>query len=251
MSVIAIIQARMSSSRLPGKVLMPLGGKPVLAHILDRLSLCVLVKDVVVATSDDPSDRPVEEFCDQKGIKCFKGSLSDVLDRFHQTAKFYDADDILRITGDCPLIDPIVIDSIISSYYCGAYDLYGLSGDFPDGLDCTVIAREALDRAWREAVLDSEREHVCPYIEKNKDIFKVGGLEMFSQLGSVRLTLDEEADYLLLEEIFNNLGHIRPIFRTHDVLDFLRKNPDLAELNTYIPRNQGYKKSLERDREKL
>ena len=164
MRVIAIIQARMSSTRLPGKVLMPLAGQPVLGHVVERIRACQTIADVVVATSSDATDDDIEAWCKSVGVSCYRGSLNDVLDRYYQAGLLHAADAVVRITADCPAIDPTIVDEVVHGYLAGGYEFYGLAGEFPDGLDCTVFAFSALARAWREAALPSEREHVGPYI---------------------------------------------------------------------------------------
>ena len=242
--MVAIVQARMNSSRLPGKVLKLLAGKPVLQHIHERLSECRLIDEIVFATSKEVSDNPIGEFCSTLGVSFFRGSLDDVLDRFYKTAQQYRADVIVRITGDCPIIDPIIVDAVISGFLVGKYDCYGLGGEFPDGLDCTVFSFSAIEKAWREARLPSEREHVGPFIENNPEIFKNGSLELFAEHGSHRWTLDEPQDFELLSLIFDELYTPGRIFYTYDVLQFLIRRPELKEINSEIIRNEGYMKSL-------
>ena len=164
MKVVAIVQARMNSSRLPGKVMMQLVNKPVLEHVVERLSYCKLIEKIVVATSNESSDDQVKDYCVNNKIDFYRGSLVDVLDRYYHAAKIYNAKAILRITCDCPVIDPVVVDAVITGYLSGEYDSYGLGGKFPDGLDCTVYSFSSLEKAWQEARLKSEREHVGPYI---------------------------------------------------------------------------------------
>jgi spore coat polysaccharide biosynthesis protein SpsF (cytidylyltransferase family) len=247
MRVVAIIQARMSSSRLPGKVLMPLVDKPVLAHIVDRLSYCKLVEEIVVATSNEISDMPVVKFCQDNNINYYLGSLNDLLDRYYQSAKFYKANPIVRITADCPVIDPIVVDAVISGYLSGNYDSFSLGGEFPDGLDCSVFSFKAIERAWKEAELKSEREHVGPFIENNPKIFNSGILEIFKGLNNFRWTLDEPEDYILLDKIYKKLYRSDSPFLTHEILQLIRYNPELSKINAKIVRNEGYLKSLKAD----
>ena len=242
--MVAIVQARMNSSRLPGKVLKLLAGKPVLQHIHERLSECRLIDEIVFATSKEVSDNPIGEFCSTLGVSFFRGSLDDVLDRFYKTAQQYRADVIVRITGDCPIIDPIIVDAVISGFLVGKYDCYGLGGEFPDGLDCTVFSFSAIEKAWREARLPSEREHVGPFIENNPEIFKNGSLELFAELGSNRWTLDEPQDFELLSLIFDELYTPGRTFYTYDVLQFLTRRPELKKINSAIVRNEGYMNSL-------
>lgn len=248
MKVIAIIQARMSSARLPGKVLMPLVGKPVLEHVVNRMQACKTISEVVVATSIDQTDDAIQAWCDQAAVSYYRGSLEDVLDRYYQAAKIYQADAIVRITADCPAIDPTIVDEVVTGFLAGGYEFYGLSGEFPDGLDCTVFAFSALERAWREARLQSEREHVGPYIEKHPELFKSGGLQKFTGLSHHRWTLDEPRDYEFLQAIFAHLYRERTPFLASEVLSLLEEEPVLMGINSNIIRNEGYLKSLMKDR---
>ncbi|MFT5144790.1 MAG: glutamate-1-semialdehyde 2,1-aminomutase [Rhodothermales bacterium] len=248
--VVAIIQARMSSSRLPGKVLLPLAGRPVLQHVVDRLGACRLVDAVGVATSTDPSDDPIQNFCAAKDVACFRGSLDDVLSRYVGAARAWDADYVVRITADCPALDPKVVDAVVAGALAGDYDCYGLDGEFPDGLDCTVFSASALERAAREAVLPSDREHVGPFIIARPGRFKTAGLELFKGLSDQRWTLDEPRDYTFLTRVFERLydpvaASTGQHFRTADVVELLAREPGLSALNSGIERNEGYRKSLE------
>lgn len=244
MTAVAIIQARMSSSRLPGKVLMPLVGIPVLGHVVERLSYCRMIDNIVVATSLEDSDDLIADYCKKNNINIFRGSLDDVLDRYYQAARIYQADPVVRITADCPAIDPVVVDAVIAGFLAGSYDLYGLGGEFPDGLDCSVFSFSAIERAWKEARLKSEREHVGPYIENNPDLFQNGALKLFYGLSSQRWTLDEAADYELLTKIFEKLYRSDSPFMTHEVLNVLKEDSNLSSINNGIVRNEGYIKSL-------
>jgi len=242
--VVAIIQARMSSSRLPGKVLLPLAGKPVLAHVVQRTHACRNVDEVVVATSTDPSDDAINAWCQENEVRCFRGSLHDVLDRYYQAAKLHAAEAIVRITADCPALDTQTVDEVIEGFLDGGFAFYGLSGEFPDGLDCTVFSFQAIEKAWHEAKLPSEREHVGPYIEKNPQLFKGGGLSKYHGLSHMRWTLDEPRDYDFLSAVFDLLNKQATPFTTEDFLDLLRARPELQTINQDIVRNEGYQKSL-------
>lgn len=244
MNVTAIIQARMSSSRLPSKVLLPLVGKPVLEHVVERIRACKEISRVVVATSTDQTDNAIEQWCQSAAIDCYRGSLNDVLDRYYQAAKLYHADVVVRITADCPAVDPTIVDEVINGFFQGQYDYYGLSGEFPDGLDCTVFAFTALERAWREAKLSSEREHVGPYMEKNPELFRTGGMKKFIGLSHHRWTLDEPRDYEFLQAVFARLYRENSHFLAEDVLSLLEHEPELLGINSDIIRNEGYLKSL-------
>ncbi len=248
MNIVAIIQARMSSSRLPGKVMKKLGNKFVLEHVVTRLKYSSLINKIVVATSIDISDNVIEAWCKVNSTLCYRGSLHDVLDRYFQAANFYNADAIVRITADCPLIDPFIVDEVIKNFINGKFDFYCLSGEFPDGLDCSVFSMSAIRRAWNDAKLPSEREHVGPYIEKHPEIFKLGGLEKFSGLYNYRWTLDDENDLHFLEKIFFKLSPAcNGIILTDDILNLLKLEPDLMQINSNTIRNEGYLKSLKVD----
>lgn len=250
MRVVAIIQARMGSTRLPGKVLMPLSGVPVLEHVVQRVRACATVDEVVVATSSDNSDDVLADWCSKHEVKFFRGSLTDVLDRYYQCAKWSLADAVVRITADCPAVDPVVVDEVVSGFLASQYDLFYLGGEFPDGLDCAVFSKGALERAWSEATLPSEREHVGPYVTNHPELFKIGQLIKFHGMSHYRWTLDEPRDFTFLQEIFSRLNaNGNHIFHIDDVLQLLRREPTLLEINSEIVRNEGLLKSVAADDE--
>lgn len=249
MRVVAIVQARISSSRLLGKVLLPLAGKPALAHVIERLQACNNLHDIVLATSVGPEDDSIEKWCNANEVNCFRGNLNDVLDRYYQAATHYKADVIVRITADCPLIDPMIVDQVVEGFLAGDFDAFSLAGEFPDGLDCQVFAYSALEKAWREAKLPSEREHVGPYIEKsNPEQFKIGRLEKFFGLSHHRWTLDVSQDYEFLQVVFERLFKEGVLFGTSEILALLEREPDLMQINSEVIRNEGYLKSLQVER---
>jgi len=180
-------------------------------------------------------------------VRCFRGSQEDVLDRYYHAAKFYQAASILRITADCPALDPVVVDELLSEYEAHAYDACGLAGGFPDGLDCEVMSFSALERAWKEAEMASEREHVTPYIHAHPDLFRVGKFERFYNLAHHRWTLDEESDFHFLERVFHRLYQEDRPFLTSDILALLEREPALMDINQGITRNEGYLRSLQSD----
>lgn len=248
----AIIQARMSSSRLPGKSMIKICEKPVIEHIFNRVQSCNLVNKVILATSDDPSDDVLYNWSQTNRVNCYRGSLSDVLDRFYKAAILHEVDTVVRITGDCPLIDPGIIDEVIMGFYQGNYDLYSLGGSFPDGLDCQVFSvKSALEVAWKNAKLISEREHVCPYIENNPELFKLGFLSKFSDRSSIRITLDQSEDLKLINKIYEHLYYSDPLFDINSTLQFLDDHPEFCNINSGIVRNEGYYKSLTKDFKKI
>ena len=238
----------MSSTRLPGKVLLPLAGREVLAHVLDRLSVCEAIDDVVVATSDQPSDDVLAQWCDRRGVPIFRGSLDDVLDRYYKCALLTRADAVVRITADCPALDPTIVDDVVRGFLAGNFDLFYLAGEFPDGLDCAVFSFFAIERAWREALLKSEREHVGPYVVNHPESFHLGSMEKFSGMAHHRWTLDEPRDLVFLQAVFERLQ--RPDgkpFLAADILDLLEREPELLGANQGIIRNEGLIKSIAAD----
>lgn len=245
---LAIIQARMSSTRLPGKVLLPLSDKPVLEHVIQRVRNCKLVDKVVVATTVHNSDDIIEDWCKKNNFEYYRGSLEDVLDRFYKVASQFKAENILRITADCPVIDSGIIDEVIEKYHEGNFDFYGLSGEFPDGLDCTMFSFKALETAWKNSKLQSEREHVGPYMVNHPELFAIGGYEKFENLGHLRLTLDDPRDYQLLSTIFKKLYDIDNFFNHEMIINLLNESPELLKINSEIIRNEGYAKSILNDK---
>jgi len=247
MKVIAIVQARMSSSRLPGKVLKEINSKPVLLHIIERLKRSKLLDNIVVATSIDSTDDQIENFCKANKILFYRGDLEDVLSRFAAATKYFNAEAVVRITADCPLVDPIIVDTCVAGFLSGNYNFYGLSGNFPDGADCTVYSAEAIFDAAENATLSSDREHVGPYIERNAKTENSGNLIMFENCQDIRITLDEIEDFELIEKIFQHFEKSNNFIYIHEVVKFLRENPEMVKLNSHILRNEGYLNSLKND----
>lgn len=248
--ILAILQARVSSSRLPGKVLKPILGVPMLIRQLERVKRAKMIDRLVVATSIDPSDDPIEDLCRQNGIECCRGDLKDVLDRFYQVAKSYRPEHIVRLTGDCPLIDPEVIDRVIRFYLDGGYDHASNGGEptFPDGLDVEIFRFSALELAWQEARLPSEREHVTPFIYTHPERFRTAQYKNHVDLSYLRWTVDEPADFELVRIVYESLYPSRPDFSTTDILALIENRPELATMNTHHARNEGYAKSLHEDK---
>ena len=246
--IAAIIQARMGSTRLPGKVLMDICGHPMLWHVVNRVRQAEMLHETVVATSDNTSDDSVVAFCEQEGIPCFPGSEDDVLDRYYQAAKWLGADVIVRITADCPLIDPDVVDDVVKCCVDGDYDYVSNTGPptLPDGLDTEVFSFETLERSWREARWQSEREHVTPYIRKHPELFRIGNIMYEENLAGMRWTVDEPQDLEFVRAVYDHLTSMSSGIA--DVLDVLKKHPELMDINAGIGRNQGYQKSIGGDR---
>jgi glutamate-1-semialdehyde 2,1-aminomutase/spore coat polysaccharide biosynthesis protein SpsF len=243
MTTIAIIQARMTSSRLPGKVLADIAGRPMLAHVVERTGQAFRVDRVVVATSDKPSDDPIARFCAEREVLCYRGDEQDVLDRFYRAAQAFGADLVVRITADCPLIDPAVVDRVVEALAPGVdYVSNCLRTTFPDGLDVEAFRFTALEHAWKLAKRPAEREHVTPYLRLSGK-FTTHGVENDIDLSRHRWTVDEPADLDFVRRVYAEFNG-RPCFGMDDVVRLLDRRPDLAASEGQFIANEGYYKSL-------
>jgi spore coat polysaccharide biosynthesis protein SpsF len=252
--IAAIIQARMGSTRLPGKVLMHLAGKPVLWHIVARLQHAARLDQICVATSVENEDDCIEEACRNWNVPVFRGSRDDVLSRYYECAKHTGMhagknDYIVRITADCPFVDPSIVDILIENAVNGHYDYMSNTDPptFPDGLDVEVFRFDVLKTAFKEARLASEREHVTPYIRKNKNVSKYN-VTHSPDLSTVRLTLDTSEDYHVIAMIYDALYREGDRITLEDVLKLLDSRIDIPAINAQYNRNEGYEQSLSQDR---
>jgi len=253
MKTLAILQARVSSSRLPGKVFLPILGAPMLFRQIERLNRCSGLDKLIVATSVDPSDDLLAGECKNREVECFRGSLDDVLDRFIQAAKPLDPQAVVRLTGDCPLADPVLIDEVIKYFYEGNYD-YVSNCDpptFPDGLDVEVMRFSVLEAAHREAGLPSHREHVTPFVRSHPERFRLGNFASDIDRSNLRWTVDEPEDFEFVRSVYEMLYPNKPDFKTDDILKLLEKYSSLQSINSKFERNEGIKKSLSSDAEFL
>ena len=250
MTIIAIVQARMGSTRLPGKVLLNLEDKTVLEHVVERIRSSEHVDDVVVATTISKDDLRIVELCANLGVCVYCGSEDDVLDRYYQAAKLFKADNIVRITSDCPVIDPKIIDDVITVHLMNNADYTSntLNETYPDGQDVEVFTFASLRTAWKNAKLTSEREHVTPYITNNSDIFKHASLEYKEDLSQKRWTLDNAEDLEFLRLIYKYLYNKDQLFDMDDILTLIDEKPEIEKINQHIIRNEGYLKSLREDK---
>ena len=250
-STVALIQARLRSRRLPGKVLLPIQGIPVLEIVLERVKRATSLDGVAVVTSTKSENDILAYMAEKCGVDCFRGSEDDVLDRYYQAAGHYEADHIVRLTADCPLIDPGIIDEVVRFYHAGSADLVSnqLTDSYPDGLDVCIFSRRALTLAWTHAGRLSEREHVVPWIIANG---KAGAHGLSAPLDfpceenhyHARWTLDECADF----EFLDKLGQLLPTSILEvdwlEIMRVLAGHPELTAINSHIVRNEGYLKSL-------
>lgn len=231
---VAIVQARMSSSRLPGKVLLPLGGKPVLWHVTERAKRVRGVDQVVVATSTEESDDIIETWCKANALECYRGPLLDVLRRYRSCASWYSADIIVRFTADCPVLDPEISGQVLSIFKSGNYEYGSLGPGFPDGLDTQVSSFDALTRIDALAADLEDREHVFTLVERNLSRFLTTFLETTRPNGHLRWTLDYPEDYVFLDEVFRRLMPADPFFGSAKILSLLEECPDLLSINGHL-----------------
>jgi len=251
MKIVAITQARCGSTRLPNKVLKTVKGETLLAIHLNRILKSKKIDQLVVATTTEPADDAIEEVAKSMGLPYYRGSVSNVLDRYYQAAKSHHPDWVVRLTSDCPLIDAGLIDKIIDKAieldvdYCSNT----LNPTYPDGMDAEVFKYSALERAWHEAQLNSEKEHVTPYIHKNssfhhKNLFTSYNYANDVNYERVRLTVDEQADFEVISHLINNLG-LDKNWKIY--ADYYLEDKTINELNGNITRNEGYAASLKKD----
>ena len=243
-----IIQARMGSSRLPGKVLMKIDEKyTVLEYVVKQISQSKLVNKIIIATTDLEQDDVIQKVANELGIECFRGSSDNVLDRYYECAKKFSLNNILRITSDCPLIDPDIVDKVIEKYLTKDFDYVSntIIRTFPIGMDSEIFSFDVLKKSWQNADLLSEKEHVTPYIINKKNGFRLGNIKNELNVGQLRLTLDRIEDYELIKKIVKKIGG-RPIFMK-DVLKLFSEEPELIKINAHIQANEGMLKSLKRD----
>ena len=245
--VVAIVQARMGSTRLPGKVLADIAGQPMLVREVERARRAATLDELVVATTVERADDAVAELCLSRGYPCYRGHPTDVLDRYYRAAQEHRADVIVRLTGDCPLIDPGVIDETVRAFLESEppYDLVANrlaeGRTFPIGLDTEVCSFEALEAAWREAADPYEREHVLPFIYERRERFRVQLLRGGEDFGHLRWTVDAPEDLEVVRRVFEHFGR-RDDFTWLDVLDLFRQDPSLALLNASVE-HRGFREA--------
>lgn len=250
--ILAIIQARLSSTRLPGKVLLPIQARPLLDYMLERVQHAHLIDQIVVATSTDSNDNPIEEFCVSQKFNCYRGSLEDVLARYYQCAKHYQPKHIVRLTGDCPLIDPEIIDAVIQLHLTSDadYTSNAFEATFPDGLDTEIIKYTILEKLHLITQLPSQREHVTKYIFDHSEQFKISSYKNSTDLSALRWTVDNAEDFAVIQFIINKLYNHNRIFAMQEILELYNdtQNNLILKKNMHLQRNEGLVKSLIADR---
>jgi len=241
----------MSSTRLPGKVMLPLLGKPLLIRMIERVNLAQHVGDVIVATSTNPDDNEIERLCAQNNLICFRGHLTDLLDRHYQVAKQFNADAVVKIPSDCPLIDPKVIDKVIEHYVSSdEFDFVSNlhPATYPDGNDVEIFSFESLECAWKDATKDYEREHTTPFIWEHQDVFSVGNItwETGDDYSSThRWTVDFPEDYEFIRKVYDELHLKNSAFSLNDILTLLKQKPEIAEINQQYLGKYWYENHLD------
>ena len=240
----------MDSTRLPGKILSLLDGTNTsLSYTINQLRECKSLGKIVVATTINAEDDIIENFAKKNKIDVFRGDSDDVLSRYYHCAKHYSLSSILRVTGDCPLIDPTIVEKGISIFLKNTYDYVTntFPRTFPDGNEIEIFSFSALELAYKNAILPSEREHVTPYFRNNKEKFKIHNFSHDENISHLRWTLDYDVDLKLIKILISKI-HTRPIHMTN-ILEILKNEPDLIKINQVHKPNEGYFKSLKEDDE--
>ena len=251
MKIVTVIQARMSSSRLPGKVMLPILGQPLLYRMIERVKAAELIGQLVIATSTNPEDDEIEKFCEEENLVCYRGHLTDLLDRHYQVAKNYKAEAVVKIPSDCPLIDPKIINKVLQKFI--DHDEYDFVSNlhpatYPDGNDVEIMSFEALEYAWRDASKDYEREHTTPFIWEHDENFGIGNVEWETGLdysATHRWTIDFPEDYEFIRKVYSELYAGNPLFTLKDILDLLKQKPKIAEINSQYLGKYWYENHLD------
>lgn len=237
-NILIVIQARTGSSRLPGKILLPLAGKPLLVRMYERVAAAKMSKEIIIATTTEKDDDKVVELCNEYGIKYFRGHQTDLIDRHYKAGLEYDADAVVKIPSDCPLICPDVIDRVLKYYSENRNEFDFVSNlhpaTYPDGQDVEVMPMKILETAWKEATKDFEREHTTPFIWERPERFRIGNVEWETGLDfskSHRFTIDYKEDYELINKIYDELFEEKKIFKLCDIMMLLDKKPELKKIN--------------------
>ena len=252
----------MNSTRFPNKVMNLVDDKPLLFYVIRQTLASKFIDDVIVATSTNPSDDKIVEYCKKNNINYFRGSEDNVLDRYYQCAKKYHCDPIIRITADCPLVDPLIIDAVFKKFLENDYDYVSTtlefkdgywkdsSCNFPPGIAAELAKFSALEQAWKEAKKPSELEHVFPYVQFNPNKFKLGNLTNLSDLSYIRCTVDYPEDLTFVREIYRRIPKEKSFVSLNDIVDIIKNNPELPAINNSYSFDEGIQKSYLEDKEK-
>lgn len=249
--ITAIIQARLGSTRLPGKVLMEIKGVSLLEIQIERLKKVKHIDQIVVATTNNKNDDALEEFCNDKNYKCFRGNENDVLDRFYKTVKTYGGEHVVRITADCPLLSPHLCSSLISFYIENNYDFVHSGPNFAEGLDNEIFTFQALERSWKEATRKTDREHLTMYMHNNPHMFKKYTFNTKEDDSKFRVTVDEKKDFEVVEKIVTHFWEDKYSIEWSEIKTWLLQNKNIMAINMNIIRNEGYFRDLAKEETEL
>ncbi|AMA08230.1 cytidylyltransferase domain-containing protein [Picosynechococcus sp. PCC 73109] len=242
MKVVIIVQARMTSTRLPGKVLKEVSGKSLLEYQIERLKRVESAENIIIATTVNEADQPITELCERLSIDYFRGSEADVLSRYYQAALVHQADVVVRVTSDCPLIDPLVIDQVIQCYlnHQLEYDYVSnsLKRTYPRGMDTEVFSFKALEEAFQEATAQPDREHVTPFIYRQPERYTLGHVTYSEDYSHYRWTVDTPEDFELIQKVIETLHPKNPKFTLENCFELLEKYPNWSEINSHIEQKQ-------------
>ncbi|HRP93643.1 MAG TPA: glycosyltransferase family protein [Ignavibacteriaceae bacterium] len=237
-NIVTVIQARTGSSRLPNKIFLPLADKPLLIRMYERVAASKLKGTIVIATTTDKSDDKVEELCKEYNLNCYRGHPTDLLDRHYQAGKLFNADAVVKIPSDCPLIDANIIYKVLNFYLDNSDEYDYVSNlhpqSYPDGNDVEIMSFAALKNAWQNATKDFEREHTTPYFWENPDKFKIGNVVWETGLDysmSHRFVVDYEKDYDLIKRVYDELYPLYPNFTLESILDLFERKPEIIKIN--------------------
>jgi spore coat polysaccharide biosynthesis protein SpsF (cytidylyltransferase family) len=245
----------MNSTRLPKKVLRNINGNPMLEYVIKQTLSSKLIKNVIIATTEKNDDLPIIKYCKKNNLMYYRGSSDDLLDRYYKCAKKFKCKTIIRITSDCPLIDPKIIDEILKKFLNNSYDYISnniekIDGkwenatcNFPQGMTVEVSSFEALEKAWKKAKKPSEREHVFPYIQFNSELFKISNVKMKNDFSHIRCTVDKSNDLKFVRKIYEKMKNEK-IVTIKDIIKIIDENPKLIEINSNTKFDEGYQKSL-------
>jgi spore coat polysaccharide biosynthesis protein SpsF len=248
--IVTVIQARSGSTRLPGKVMLDILGKPLLIRMVERVQASKLAGTLVIATTEESEDDLIANLCAQNNIHCYRGSSLDLLDRHYQAAKLFDAEAVVKIPSDCPLIDPAVIDKVLQYFIENDFDYVSNlhPATYPDGNDVEVMKFAAIEKAWKEAEKPFEREHTTPYLWENPEKFTLANIPWETGLDysmSHRWTIDYPEDFVFIKSIYEHLYPVNPNFGLQDILNLTEQRPDIFALNSKYAGVNWYRNHLD------
>lgn len=252
--IAAIIQARMTSTRLPGKIMLQACNKTFLTHMLERVNRSKMLDKIMIATTKNQTDDIIEEFCKSNNIECYRGSEDDLIDRYKMAADKISADVVVRLTSDTPLLDPAIIDKMIVTYQNNNYDLvcnnFPLPRTYPDGMNVEVFSYKVLNEIHKEAKKPSDREHVTFFVWMHPEKYRSYRVDYEKDLSNYRFNLDYYDDYLFLKSVFEGIYPNNDLFTMEDVIDWLDEHPDVLKLNETIKPHMGILNSFDKDKNK-